>query len=122
MGSYQSTTEVTDNTPDPAEVERSNIVMQSVNAYKCAVQMAKKEKNSEGIIELVNRNIIPINSTKEEYNQVIDILNELMLTMAENGDNNPDEVLSLDRIIRSIIYDRDNGPVEEEVETSEGEE
>jgi hypothetical protein len=113
MGIYSSAPEATITT----ETARSNVVLQSINAYKCGIQMAKKEKNSEGIIELINRNIVPTNATKEEYDQVIELLNELMLTLAENDDNNSNEVLSLDRIIKSVIYDRDHD-AEDEAQTS----
>jgi hypothetical protein len=114
MGSYQSTSEAI----NTSETPKSNVVAQSISAYKCGIEMAKQEKNSENILELVNKNIIPTDATKEEYNEVIEVLNELMLALAQNNDNNSNEVLMLDRIIRSISYDRDNGLVETEEESS----
>ena len=101
MGTYQST---------PPEEVQSNAVSQSIGTYKCAIEMAKQEKNSTNILELINRNTIPTNSTQKEYNEVIDLLNDLMFTLASNEDNNAAEILKLDLIIGSVIYDRDHPP------------
>tara|TARA_B110000908_G_scaffold172319_1_gene239009 strand:- start:6517 stop:6873 length:357 start_codon:yes stop_codon:yes gene_type:complete len=108
MGAYQSTTEVLST--------KSNMVAQAITSYRCAIEMAKQGKDSKNIIELINRNTIPINSTQEEYNEVINMLNDLLLTLASNEENNSEDVLKLDRIIGTIIYDRDHGPPELETE------
>lgn len=101
MGSYQTTAQ-------DIQIQPNDNMSQPLSTYKCAIEMAKSGKNSIAILELVNRNVIPVDSSDEDYNRAISILNDLMFAMASNNDDNSEEILKLDSIINSIIYDRDH--------------
>ena len=105
MGTYHSSGIISESIKI-SENKYSQTFQHTFVACQCALEMTKNGKDTNSIIELINRNIIPEDSSDEEYNKIIDILNDIMLEFGSRSDTKTEDILLLDRIIRTIIYDK----------------